>query len=148
MSDSERRKNIFKYVFAVLAVVILLVFAFGREDGDEQTEIINEEMLFPFSDFSINYSNGSEISFSGTLTKEEFRELLNEKGISLPKMAYLLPEKVDISCTAHVNITEDSKVLKLRILSAKVNGFEIPQKVLSDIGEINLDFKRSLVYNK
>ncbi len=149
MSNAESKKNILRYVYAALVVVLVVAVVamphFSQKDEDVKTE--KETKILPFSDFYINYSNGDEISFSVTLTKEEFEDILKEKHISLPQITRFIPPKVTVSCTAKMKGSPDGEGIRVMLLSAEVNEIEIPKKLLSDIGEINLDFKRSLVYN-
>lgn len=149
MSNAESKKNILRFVLVALAVIfavaVIVLPRFLQKESEVNAD--NEAKILPFSDFYINYSNGDEISFSATLMKEEFEDVLEKKNIVLPKITRFLPEKVSLSCKAKVKDVSFGEGVCVSIISAKVNEIEIPKKLLSDIGEINLDFKRSLVYN-
>ncbi len=163
MSNAEGEKNLQKKVFfaiglffvIILAVVFVATTAQKREilveneeKEDEKSEISEcEPFSLPLSALEIKYSGGDELSFSAKISKKELIEYAEERGLGISSVAPLLPEDISISCTCEARVNREGKYAVLKILEATVNGFSIPEKLLSDIGEINLDFERSLVYN-
>ncbi len=154
MSNAERKKGKFKIIIilAVAVALVLLTVSFAQVFGREKPYPREEKdkgiaANLPFESIKIEYTKGNEISFSMKLQKEEMKSFLKEKRVDIPFIFALLPEKLEASGDAKIHIFSADGYVSLQLLKMSINGFDIPQKLLSDIGELKLDFKRSLVYN-
>ena len=157
MSKVEWKRAKFKIIFfgAVAVLTILLVvflclagkgMSASAEPGEEKS-LQNDEGDIPFENLKIEYKNGNEMSFSAKLKKEKMEKLLSDRGVDAPFVFSLLPGEIEVECDAKINFFSADGYVSLNLLRMQVNGFGIPKKLLSDIGELKLDFKRSLVYN-
>ncbi|MBR3848467.1 MAG: hypothetical protein IKM21_04160 [Oscillospiraceae bacterium] len=147
MSNVERKPRKFKIVIVPVIVSLLVLVAVLIMRGPEAE--INEELAvdFPFESLKIEYEKGRDTSFAVKIRKEEMKRFLEEKGANFPVVFSVLPEKLDVSGNAKITRFTADGCFSVLVLKMEINGFEIPQKLLSDIGELKLDFKRSLVYN-
>ena len=136
MSKAERKNNKIIAV-TIISLCILLVF------------VLFESRKTPLSDneMKIEYKSDDKITFSAEVSRDEIFGKLKEKGVEIPPLFLVLPDRLELFCDAEIKVSEEDKKPSVSILALKLNGLEVPQKLLSEIGEINLDFKRSLVYN-
>ena len=146
--NTKKRIYIVSVVLAV--VVICIFFVFITRPADNGEEIRSEGMPFPFSAFEIGLSENGKLRFFAEMKKEKLIELLKEADVELSAAlnigTYFLPETIDVEGELSLDMTEEEEVAFF-FDSFSVNGHEIPEKVLRAIGKIQLDFKRSLVYN-
>ena len=146
--DTKKRMYI---VFTVLAVIaICIFFVFIAETADDAEEIKSEGVNFPFSAFEIVLSENGKLRFFAEMEKERLINLLQEADVELSAAlnigTYFLPQTIDVEGSLSFDLTDEEEVA-FHFDSFSVNGHEIPPKVLRTVGKIQLDFKRSLVYN-
>lgn len=139
MSNGEWKKNKIICIAVTLVCVFIVTFIFLR--------MKNSEATLPLPSTKIEYKNGDKITFEASVSRDELFEKLTEKGFKIPPLFLLLPDRLEVFCDAEINIPDEGIKPSVSILTLSLNGFEVPEKLLSEIGEINLDFKRSLVYN-
>lgn len=154
MSNVGRKTGKFKIITisAVAVAAVLLAVFFLQAAGYEKTyptekngDSANGNL--PFENIKIEYTQGDRMSFSAKLQREAMKSFLQEKGVDIPFVFAFLPEKLEVLGDAKINLFSADGYISLNLLEMNVNGFRISQKLLSDIGEIKLDFKRALVYN-
>ncbi len=145
MSNGERNGK-FKIIAVVVGILLaagaILFFSLGRGE-----ELHHEFLSIPFESFDISYTKDGGVSFSAVAKKEDIEELFKEKGAIASAILRILPQEVKLSGNAGLTDSEGFGNVSLRFLEMSVNGLKLPNKLLEEIGEISLDFKRSLVYN-
>ena len=147
MSNVERKNRIFKIILISAAAGVLLLLAVFLPRRPLEVTRAEEGANLPFENIKIEYKNGEKLSFSLKLGKGEMKSFLKEKGVDVPAVFSFLPDELEMSGEAEINLVSEDGYVSVLLLEANINGFDIPQKLLSDIGQIKLDFKRSLVYN-
>lgn len=158
MSNVEWRTRKFKIIIASAATLILAVLVVLLVRGGKRAEAENDVSLsseasernalnLPFESLKMEYTNGNELSFSAEIGKEEMKKFFAEKGVDVPVVFSVLPGKLKLLCRAKVNLISADGYALVELLEMRINRISIPQKLLSDIGEIKLDFRSSLVYN-
>ena len=136
MSKGEWKGNKIICVVIILICIAVTVFCFLVAEKKETSENV-----------TVEYADGEKVTLSVSVDKEEFFEKLSEKGVKIPPLFLLLPNRLEVLCDAEIRIADEDKKPSISIIALSFNGVEVPPKLLSEIGEINLDFKRSLVYN-
>ena len=152
MSNVESRKKIgfFICIAAAIAVASALLFCLLSPPVKKAESIKKEESKLsnlPFERLSLEYGKGEDVSFSATVKKEDLAELIPERGLVAEALFKFLPDKVELLCDAKLRFDEESGSVFASLSNVHLNGISIPSKLLSEMGEIELDFKRSLVYN-
>ncbi len=142
MSKGEWKNNKIKIIS--IAVAFACVFAVAMlflKTGE------SNEPSAPPPNMKIEYKNGDKITLEASVSRDELFEKLTKKGFKIPPLFLILPDRLEVFCDAEINVSDESAKPSISILTLSFNGLEVPPKLLSEIGEINLDFKRSLVYN-
>ncbi len=149
MSKLKERKN-----FVLIAVVAFLLLLIGvgiilsRSDSEPFAEEISGEvpLSLPFSELEIKPGDGEAIFFSAEMQAEKLLEFAKQNGVNLPSFLTSFSETVSLSFMCKIRVNYREKYAKLKLLECEINGFAIPQKLLSDMGTINFDLEHSLVY--
>ncbi len=158
MSNVEWKTRKFEIIIAsaatLLVIILIVLLLRGGKRAEAQSNVpsadkVSEQnvLKLPFESLKIEYTKGNELSFSAEIEKEEMKKFFKEKGIDVPIVFSVLPKKLALSCRAKVNLISADGYAMIELLEMRINRIFIPEKLLSDIGELKLDFKRSLVYN-
>ncbi len=147
MSNVERKNVKFKIILilAIAATIAFIAVFFMRSSAESNREETAAEI--PFESVKIEYTKGKDTAFAVKIRNDVMKNFLEERGVDVPVVFSFLPEELEVSGDAKINLFTADGYVSVLLMKMNINGFEVPQKLLSDIGEIKLDFKRSLVYN-
>ena len=147
MSNVERKNVKFKIILilAIAATIAFIAVFFMRPSAESNREETAAEI--PFESVKIEYTKGKDTAFVVKIRNDVMKNFLEERGVDVPVVFSFLPEELEVSGEGKINLFTADGYVSVLLMKMNINGFEVPQKLLSDIGEIKLDFKRSLVYN-
>ncbi|MBR5543828.1 MAG: hypothetical protein IKU65_07020 [Oscillospiraceae bacterium] len=145
-----KRRGYVYFLIAAAAVLLLLWLLFLPESAEVEESVQSPATHLPFSELSIELSEEGELSFFAEMEKGELLNLFKKGDVELSTAlnigSFFLPKTIDVSGKMAVVSPEEGGIA-LRFLEITVNEHEITEKVIRGIGEMHLDFKRSLVYN-
>ena len=147
MSNVERKNVKFKIILilAIAATIAFITVFFMRPSAEGNREETAAEI--PFESVKIEYTKGKDTAFEVKIRNDVMKNFLEERGVDVPVVFSFLPEELEVEGEGKINLFTADGYVSVLLLKMNINGFEVPQKLLLDIGEIKLDFKRSLVYN-
>ena len=125
--------------------MILAPLFFARKPSEKTNE--EPAVNLPFESVKIEYASGKDTAFAVKIRKDVMKNFLEERGVDVPVVFSFLPEELEVGGEMKIKVFSVDGYVSVVLLEMNINGFEVPQKLLSDIGELKLDFKRSLVYN-
>lgn len=150
MSRGEERRKLFEkslfLIFVIVCISFIILFLVPQKKTEEIAQN-NEADSLPLSKLEIKYEGENELSLRATVSREKLCEFASERGVNLAPFTSVLPENLDLFCMCGIKRTDDTGNIRVKIEKAEINGIGVPDKLLEGLGEIDLDFKRSLVYN-
>lgn len=150
MSRGEERKKLFEkiffFIFVIACISLIILLLIPQKEAEEITQDFEDEGL-SLSKLEIKYEGEDKLSLWATVTREKLCEFASERGVNLSYFTSVLPENLELFCVCGIKRAGGAENVCIDIKKAEINGIGVPAKLLADMGEINLDFKRSLVYN-
>ena len=147
MSNVERKNVKFTIILilAVAATIAFIAFFLMRPSAENNGEETAAEI--PFESVKIEYTKGKDTAFEVKIRSDVMKKFLEERGVDVPVVFSFLPGGLEVKGEGKINLFTVDGYASVLLVKMNINGVDVPQKLLSDIGEIKLDFKRSLVYN-